>query len=76
VLGHPDAHEKVRSLAMQARKEHRSLADMFSEDESLAEYRARLSDYQWSVLRNPALYTGVAATEALEIAKRWEEKSC
>lgn len=75
LLGHPDAHEKVRSLAMRAREERRSIVDMFSEDESLVAYRSRLSEYQLSVLRNPALYTGIAAAEALEIVRQWEEKN-
>lgn len=70
-LGHPDAHEKVRSLTLTAQKEGASLEDVAFADADMQPYLDAMTDSQKAILKNPASYTGVAAKKAKQIAKRW-----
>jgi adenylosuccinate lyase len=73
-LGHPDAHEKVRNLTLQAQRETRSLEELVARDAEMGEYLNRMTAYQKQVLSNPALYTGIAAKKAMKVAELWKQK--
>ncbi|MCX6787035.1 MAG: lyase family protein [Candidatus Kaiserbacteria bacterium] len=73
-LGHPDAHEKVRLLTLQAQQEKRSLEEIAVDDTEMKEYLKKMTPYQRQILSHPSLYTGIAAKKAKMIAKRWQKK--
>lgn len=73
-LGHPGAHETVRMLTLQAKREDRPLADVARDDAGLAAYFERMTPRQREILSAPSLYTGIAAKKAAAIAERWKEK--
>lgn len=71
-LGHPDAHEKVRNLTLQAQRTQRSLEDVAAADAELSPYFQRMTPRQRQILANPSLYTGIAAGKARAVAGRWQ----
>lgn len=71
-LGHPDAHEKVRSLTLIAQKEGKSLEDVAFTDSEMKPYLDKMTDKQKAILKNPASYIGVSAKKAKKIAKTWQ----
>lgn len=73
-LGHPDAHETVRKLTLQAQQENLPLRTVATRDEALAPYMKRMTPAQRRILSNPSLYTGVAAKKAVAVAKQWKKK--
>ncbi|MBI2409735.1 adenylosuccinate lyase [Candidatus Kaiserbacteria bacterium] len=73
-LGHPDAHEKVRTLTLQAQREKRPLEEVMRDDGELQPYWRMMTSYQRQVLRDPSLYTGIAAKKARAIAASWRER--
>lgn len=73
-LGHPDAHEKIRVLSMQARKEHKPLERVMSADEELTRYIIAMSPGQKEILNNPRLYVGISASKAVAVATRWQSE--
>ncbi len=73
-LGHPDAHEKVRGLTLQAQREKIPLEEIVTNDPGMQDYLAKMTPYQRQILSDPALYTGVAAEKAQTVAKTWREK--
>lgn len=73
-LGHPDAHEKVRMLTLQAQSEGRALQEVVVEDTEMREYLEKMTPYQRQILSDPALYTGIAAKKAKAVAERWKQK--
>ena len=74
VLGHPDAHEKVRVLSMRACEERVSLYDMMNCDAELAPYRERMTARQREMLQNHLKYNGYAPDITRDIVARWEKK--
>lgn len=73
-LGHPDAHEKVRMLTLQAQREARPLEEIVVGDAGMQTYLERMMPYQRQILSNPSLYTGIAAKKAKVVAERWKQK--
>jgi len=73
-LGHPDAHEKVRALTLQAQREARPLEEVVVGDAEMKDYLEKMTSYQRQILSNPSLYIGIAAKKAKAVAKRWEQK--
>ncbi len=72
-LGHPDAHEKVRLLTLQAQREQRSLEEVASNDAEIQEYIKRMTPHQRQILSDPSLYTGIAAKKAKKIAEKYKQ---
>ncbi|MDE2079349.1 MAG: adenylosuccinate lyase [Patescibacteria group bacterium] len=72
-LGHPDAHEKVRTLTLEAQQGGETLEDVALADAELAPYLEKMTDAQKNILKNPASYTGVAAKKAKKIAAEWKK---
>jgi len=65
--GHPDAHEKVRKLTLQAEEEGKKLKRIVKESDELETYLNDLDDRQRKMLFNPELYTGIAKRKTEEI---------
>ncbi len=72
--GHPDAHEIVRALTLEAQKTGRPLRRLVAEREDLKPYLARMTPDQKRVLQEPELYRGRAAEKAEELCREWEER--
>ena len=73
-LGHRDAHEKVRTLTLQAQREKRPLDAVVLGDEEMKTYLERMTPYQRQIISNPSHYTGIAAKKSRVIAERWKQK--
>ncbi|OGQ70332.1 MAG: adenylosuccinate lyase, partial [Deltaproteobacteria bacterium RIFCSPLOWO2_12_FULL_44_12] len=73
-LGHPDAHEKVRMLTLQAQREERPLEEVLADDAELQTYVEKMTPHQRQILINPQFYTGIAAKKAKAVAERWKQK--
>jgi adenylosuccinate lyase len=72
--GHPEAHEKARVLALQARVNKQPLSQIVREDASIAGYLARMSPEQLAILDDPARYLGASVQRTLAICDEWERK--
>ncbi|MDP3735251.1 MAG: lyase family protein [bacterium] len=72
--GHPDAHEKVRTLTLQAEREKRPLEEVVVGDVEVKDYLKKMTPYQRQILSSPSLYTGIAAKKARAVAERWKQK--
>ncbi len=71
---HPDAHEAVRRLTLEAQQTGRPLGELLQASEELADYWARLTDRQRDLILHPSQYTGIAAQKARSICDLWEER--
>jgi adenylosuccinate lyase len=72
--GHPDAHEKARVLARDARQQKRPLSQLLREDASIASHLAKMTPEQLAVLDDPAGYLGAAEQRTLSICAEWDRK--
>jgi adenylosuccinate lyase len=72
LTGHPDAHEKARVLARQARIENKALTQVIREDRSLNDYLQRCTPEQKKVLEDPAYYIGASSQRTHFICDHWE----
>lgn len=72
--GHPDAHEKVRVLTLEARKTNAPLERVALADPELADYISNMTPQQRQILPDPSQYTGIAASKAKSVALRWKQK--
>jgi len=72
--GHPDAHEAVRKLTLQAQETGRPLGELLQESEELAEYWAQITERQREIILDPAQYTGIAAEKTRMLCEMWEER--
>ncbi len=73
-LGHPDAHEYVRQMTLQAQRAGDRLIDLFENDPTLELYRAQLTPAQRHVLADPLHYVGRAEGVALSIVDNWRDR--
>ncbi len=71
-LGHPDAHEMVRSLTLEAERSRRPFQEVLEESGEAAPYLARLTPEQRALLSDPRRYTGIAAARTAAICDEWE----
>lgn len=72
--GHPDAHEVVRRLTLQAQETGRPFGELLQESEELAEYWEQLTDRQRQIILDPSQYTGIAARKTRTICDMWEDR--
>ncbi|MCK4781544.1 adenylosuccinate lyase [Candidatus Parcubacteria bacterium] len=73
-MGHPDAHEKVRLLTLQAQQKHKPLEKIAIADKEIAPYFEKMTPYQRKTLSNPSTYTGISVEKAKKIAAEWTER--
>ena len=76
MYGHPEAHEKARVLARDARIQKRPLSQLLREDASIASYLAKMSAEQLAVLDDPAKYLGAAESRTRETCDQWQARAC
>lgn len=72
--GHPDAHEAVRLLTLEAEKQGTTVSELITDNKELAPWLERLSPKQLEILQQPERYVGVAARKALSVCDMWEER--
>jgi adenylosuccinate lyase len=72
--GHPEAHEKARVLARDARIQKRPLSQLLREDASITAYLAKMSASQLAVLDDPGQYLGAAEARTVAICDEWDAK--
>jgi adenylosuccinate lyase len=70
--GHPDAHEKVRKLTLEAERSGKTLRELVAQDAELAPYLERMTPEQRQILSNPRLYIGRAVEKTEKICRYWE----
>lgn len=72
-LGHPDAHEAVRRLTLQAEKSEKTPRELFYLKDEFAEYREKMTDYQKEMIDNPTKYIGVSKERTDFITQKWKK---
>jgi adenylosuccinate lyase len=72
--GHPDAHECVRKLTLEADKRRAKLSKVLFEDKSLRRYIKKFTKQQMKLLANPEKYTGCAAKKTEEVCRYWDKE--
>jgi adenylosuccinate lyase len=72
--GHPDAHEAVRRLVVEAERSGRTLLEVAMMDTELREYLKKLSADERRALERPEEYRGLAAQVAKDVASSWRER--
>lgn len=73
-VGHPDAHEAVRKLTVEAEQKGVTVPDILMEHAEMQEWLAKLTDAQTRILRHPETYLGIAARKARDVCDEWEAK--
>jgi len=73
-LGHPDAHEKVRTLTLLTQKEGKALEEIALNDSEIKAYLEKMTAEQKKILSNPSTYTGIAAEKTKVIGESWKER--
>jgi adenylosuccinate lyase len=72
--GHTSAHEVSKSLAHQALESKKTLYEVASQDQSIAEYFAKFNDRERQILEEPEKhYTGLSAQKARAVHDKWQE---
>jgi len=72
--GHPDAHEHVRKLTLEAQKTGKPLHELAISDESLKPYLEKMTPGQTEIIKNPEKYTGLSAEKAEQVCLYWKER--
>ena len=72
--GHPDAHEAVRRLTLEAERSGRSPLEHAALDPELKPLLAKLTPQERKVLDQPEEYHGLAPDVARDVAKTWRTR--
>src|SRR5690554_3051915 len=72
--GHPDAHEAVRKLTLQAREEGTTLRKIMYRDTEIKGYLDKFSSKQLDILDNPRKYTGISEKKAEAVVNKWSQR--
>jgi adenylosuccinate lyase len=72
--GHPDAHEAVRRLTLEAERGGKSALELAGHDAELRPILAKLLPEERKVLDQPDEYRGLASDVARDVAKTWRGK--
>jgi len=72
--GHPDAHEAVRRLTLEAERTGRTVMEVATVDADVRAYLARLTNGERRVVDQPEEYRGLAADVARQVAATWRER--
>ena len=73
-VGHPDAHEAVRKLTLQAEKGRYNILELLAKDKQLKEYVKKIPRKKLSILANSEKYTGIASQKTIEVCKYWQKQ--
>jgi adenylosuccinate lyase len=72
--GHPDAHEAVRKLTIEAQASGRGLNEVLDQAADLQPYLARFTEAQRALLRDPARYVGAAVEKTEALCAMWRQR--
>lgn len=72
--GHPDAHECVRKLTLQAEQEGRPLTELVTAAKELEPYLAKLNSRQLQILAHPEKYLGASVRKVDNLCDYWEKQ--
>lgn len=70
--GHPDAHEAVRLLSMEARSERVTIRELVDRKPEYSDFLRRLTPAQRDFLDRPETYIGRSIERTEEICRRWQ----
>lgn len=73
-FGHPDAHEAVRKLTLEAQDSDQTLRELMQEKEELKSYWNKLNEKQERLLTNPEKYIGIAVEKTEKVVNHWREE--
>lgn len=72
--GHPDAHEAVRKLSLDAERGGRSLLEVVAQDRELRPFMAKFTPDERRILERPEEYRGLSAEVARDVTALWRER--
>ena len=72
--GHPDAHEAVRQLTLEAQASKMPLTKIINNKQSLMPYLKKFTKKQKEVIANPEKYIGIAPKKAENVCSYWKKK--
>ncbi|WP_027339640.1 adenylosuccinate lyase [Halonatronum saccharophilum] len=72
--GHPDAHEAVRILTLEAEKSDKNLRDLIKESKDLKPYWEKFDPRQREILVNPDKYIGIASKKTEKVVEYWKSE--
>ena len=72
--GHPDAHEAVRAVTLEAQQTGKPMGEILFASEELAPWLARFTDAQRAIIGDPSTYTGISAEKARSVCDFWAER--
>lgn len=71
-LGHPDAHEAIRQLTLDAQSEGQPLWEVLRQSQELAPYLERMTAEQVAMLQDPTRYLGASVAKTEWLCDLWE----
>jgi adenylosuccinate lyase len=72
--GHPDAHEAVRKLTLEADRSGRTVLEVAAQDAALRGYLKKLTPAERRTLERPEEYIGLAPEVARSVTALWRER--
>ena len=72
--GHPDAHEAVRRLSLEAERSGRTILEIAAQDTDLRGYLKRFSPTERRQVERPEEYIGLAPEVTRSVTALWREK--
>jgi adenylosuccinate lyase len=72
--GHPDAHEAVRKITLEAERGGRSVLEVAAQDSELRDYLKKFTPGERRILERPEEYRGQSAEVARQVTAMWREK--
>ena len=72
--GHPDAHEAVRKVTLEAERSGRTVVEIAMMDNDVREYLRKLTPDERRILERPEEYRGLASDVARDVTQTWRER--
>jgi adenylosuccinate lyase len=72
--GHPDAHEAVRKLTLEAERGGRSVLEVAAQDSDLRGYLKKFTPAERRILERPEEYRGLSTEVTRQVTAMWREK--
>jgi adenylosuccinate lyase len=72
--GHPDAHEAVRKLTLEAERSGRTVLEIAMLDLDVREYLKKLTPEERRILDQPEEYRGLASEVTRDVTTTWRER--
>jgi adenylosuccinate lyase len=72
--GHPDAHEAVRVVTLEAERSGRTVLEVAAQDDDLRAYLKKLTPTERRTLERPEEYLGIAPEVTRSVTALWRER--